>query len=362
MEQDVWDFIVIGGGIAGVSAAARLSALGSVALLEGETALGYHASGRSAALYEANYGKASTVALNIASRSYHETADGGVLSPRGLMLITSAEKDAHFEHDRTTMKLDEISLTDALHHWPILRPERVTRAAYDAQAEDIDTDRLLQSFANTLRKNGGSVLTSQTVTGLHRDGGLWTISSTTRTLRARIVVNAAGAWADQVAVMAGIAPLGLTPLRRSMARVPAPDGHDVTHWPMLFGPGEDWYSKPDAGALLVSPADEDPVEPHDAYADDLVLAEGLARFEENVVYNTPRLLASWAGLRTFSPDRTLVLGPDRHESSFIWCAGQGGYGVQSAPAASQLLADLASGRQSDLDLATIADLSPNRFS
>ena len=146
-----------------------------------------------------------------------------------------------------------------------------------------------------------------------------------------------------------------------MARIAAPAGHDVTHWPMVFGAGEDWYAKPDAGALIVSPAEEHPSEPHDAFADDMVLAEGLARYEAHMTAPVTRMLANWAGLRTFSPDRQLVLGPSPQDAAFIWCAGQGGYGFQTAPAASQLLADLVAGTTPALDPATIAALDPARF-
>jgi glycine/D-amino acid oxidase-like deaminating enzyme len=146
-----------------------------------------------------------------------------------------------------------------------------------------------------------------------------------------------------------------------MARIPAPGGHDVSRWPMMFGPGEDWYAKPDAGALIVSPAEEDLMEPHDAWADDMVLAEGLARYEEVVTEPVTRLISSWAGLRTFSPDRVLVIGRDPREPSFFWLAGQGGYGFQTCPAASRLAADLIGGRTPELDADLVAALSPARF-
>ena len=176
-----------------------------------------------------------------------------------------------------------------------------------------------------------------------------------------MIVNAAGAWADQIAALAGIAPLGLQPLRRSMARIPAPGGHDVSSWPTLLGVGETWYSKPDAGALIVSPAEEDPAEPHDAWADDMVLAEGLARYEEMVSEPVTRLISNWAGLRTFAPDRVLVIGRDRSHPGFFWLAGQGGYGFQTSAAASQLAAELICGQPPELDAATVAALSPARF-
>ena len=355
------DIIVIGGGIAGISAAARLSHLGRVTVLERETALGYHASGRSAALFEQSYGKPSVIALNKASRAYLETENGGVLSPRGIMLVGTAETAGLFNHDLAAMHLTQIGIDAALDLLAILNPDVVTRAAYDADAFDIDTDRLIQNFAREVRGNGGQVLTGAKVTAITRTRDGWRVSTAQGDHAARLLVNAAGAWVDRIAALAGIAPLGFTPLRRSMARIAAPAGHDVTHWPMVFGAGEDWYAKPDAGALIVSPAEEHPSEPHDAFADDMVLAEGLARYEAHMTAPVTRMLANWAGLRTFSPDRQLVLGPSPQDAAFIWCAGQGGYGFQTAPAASQLLADLVAGTTPALDPATIAALDPARF-
>jgi glycine/D-amino acid oxidase-like deaminating enzyme len=161
--------------------------------------------------------------------------------------------------------------------------------------------------------------------------------------------------------MAGVEPFGFAPLRRSMARIPAPGGHDISRWPMIFGAGEAWYCKPDAGALIVSPAEEHLTTPHDAFADDMVLAEGLARYEEMVTEPVTRLLANWAGLRTFAPDRVPVIGFDTKTPGFFWLAGQGGYGFQSAPAASQLAADLLTEQPSTLDPACVAALAPARF-
>ncbi|MFQ1699565.1 NAD(P)/FAD-dependent oxidoreductase [Loktanella agnita] len=353
------DVLIIGGGIAGVSAAARLSALGSVTLLESESALGYHASGRSAALFEENYGKPSTIALNAASRQFHIDAD--TLSPRGFMLVGTAETADSFAADQAQMKLDAITMPEAQAQIPILDTQSIDRAAFHADAWDIDTDKLIQHFAKLARQQGGQIITKAPVTAINRTSHGWQVTAGAQTYDARMIVNAAGAWVDVIAAMAGVKPLGFTPLRRSMARIPAPGGHDVSTWPMLFGPGENWYAKPDAGALIVSPADADATTPHDAFADDMVLAEGLARYEAHVTEPVTRLLASWAGLRTFAPDGTLVLGRDPVEPQFVWCAGQGGYGMQSSPGASQLLADLIAGTQSNIDAASIAALSPARF-
>ncbi|MEJ6392513.1 FAD-binding oxidoreductase [Gymnodinialimonas sp. 2305UL16-5] len=356
----IYDFIVIGGGIAGVSAGARLASLGSVCVLEAETAPAYHASGRSAALYEGSYGNSVTVALNQASRADLDTLDGGLLSPRGLMMLGGPGQEAALARDIASMALTPLTPAEAQARVPILNLDHVVGAAMNDDAWDIDTDRMVQNFAKTIRSKG-RIATHAPVAEITQDGTIWRVTAN-ETYRARHIVNAAGAWADQIAAMAGITPLGLIPLRRSVARMPAPGGHDVRAWPMLLGADESWYAKPDAGAWLVSPAEEDRVDnPHDAYANDLSLAEGIARYQPFVTAEVTRVTGNWAGLRTFAPDRCLVIGPDPAMPSFLWAAGQGGYGFQTAPAASQLLADLVADRQPALDKAHISALCPSRF-
>ncbi len=353
------DFLVIGGGIAGLSAGARLSEHGSVTVLEAEDALGYHASGRSAALFEQDYGSESVVQLNRASADFLHSNNGGYLSPRGLLLVGGLDQHGQFVTDLAELGMNETSPDDAINRVPILNRKTVGYAAIKEGAFDIDTDRMLQDFARTIRANGGEVLTKRRVVEIRKDRN-WIVEAG-ETFEAAHLVNAAGAWADVMAQLAGIAPVGLIPLRRSMARIPAPGGHDVRDWPMMLGVGERWYAKPDAGKLLVSPADTDPAEPHDAYADDMVLAEGLARYEEMVTEPVTRVEANWAGLRSFAPDRTLVLGPEPSDPTFIWSAGQGGYGIQTAPAASRLVTDLVVGTVPELDAATISTLRPDRL-
>lgn len=355
----VYEFLIVGGGIAGISAAAQLAQLGSVLVIETEDHLAYHASGRSAALYEPHYGPPAVVALSEASGDALRAA--GVLSPRGLLLLGTADDREGFEAEQKAFGLDPISVAEAQAIVPILSDQVVVRAAMSAHASDIDTDLLVQTYARAARGAGAQIVTGAQATAIRRDAGVWTVTTRKGEMRGRILVNAAGAWVDEVAKMAGIRPLGFTPLRRSMARIPAPGGLDVSAWPMMFGAGEAWYAKPDAGALIVSPAEEDPATPHDAWADDMVLAEGLARYEEVVTVPVDRLLASWAGLRTFSPDRVPVLGRDSTEPAFVWCAGQGGYGFQSAPAAAALLADILAGRPPDIDDRTLRSLSAGRF-
>ncbi|NOD34581.1 MULTISPECIES: FAD-binding oxidoreductase [unclassified Ruegeria] len=353
------DFLIIGGGIAGLSAGARLSQHGTVMVLEAEDALGYHASGRSAAMFEESYGPPSVVALNKAGAAFLHTQNGGYLTPRGLMLIGAQDQSDLFAADRRDLNMTHISVDDAIARVPILNPDQVGFAAISEAAFDIDTDRLLQDFARTIRNNGGTISTRHKVTAIRKDVH-WIVTAG-QNFEARNVVNAAGAWVDQIADLAGLPPIDITPRRRSMARLPAPGGHDVSGWPMMLGVGETWYAKPDAGKLLVSPSEADPVPPQDAYADDMVLAEGLARYEALMTEAVTRVETNWAGLRSFAPDGTLVLGRDPLEPSFIWSAGQGGYGFQTAPAASQLLCDLVTGAPPALDAKNVAMLSPDRL-
>ena len=354
------DFLVIGGGIAGLSAGARLAPQGTVCVLEAEMAIGYHASGRSAALFEPNYGNAAVRELNRASEDYLRDTEGGYLTPRGFLLVGMAETADLFAGDLAQMGCPEISVDEALTRVPILRADRITRAAYNAGAEDIDTDRMLHGFAREIRRHAGQVATTSRVTGIRRTATGWEVDAG-ETHAARLLVNAAGPWADRIAQMSGIAPVGITPYRRSMARLAPPGGHDVSSWPMIFGAGETWYAKPDAGHLIVSPADEDPSEPMDAWPDDMVLAEGLARYQDHVTEEVTRPTATWAGLRSFAPDRTLVLGPDPTDPGFVWSAGQGGYGFQTAPAASTLVAQLTIGERPDLPADTVAAINLDAF-
>lgn len=354
------DFLIIGGGIAGVSAAARLAPLGTVTLLEAEDNLAHHASGRSAAMFLESYGNRVVRALNNASVEFLTAS--GVLSPRTLLLLGAADEAEGFAAQAAEMDLAEITLDEAATLWPLLNRAHATHAALREDTSDLDTDLFLQTFLRVARQHGANVLTRARVTAIAKDSTGWTVTAAGQTHRARHIVNAAGAWADTVAATAGVAPLGIQPYRRSMARIALPEGMDPAHWPFVDGVGDDWYAKPDAGALIVSPGDEDPADPHDAWADDMVLAEGLARYQEFSTAPVERMLANWAGLRSFAPDRALVIGRDAHDASFLWLAGQGGYGFQTAAAASDLLAQIAGHSPKTLDVDTVAALSPARFS
>ena len=354
------DILIIGGGIAGLSAAAALAPQATVTLLEAEDALGYHASGRSAAMFLKDYGNDVVRALNYASAPHHEAA--GILTPRGMMMVARPHERDDFVAEAAHFNMQEIGMDQARAHVPVLNPKTSAYAAYRADAHDLDADRLLQSYTAQARRGGVNIVQKAQATAISKTANVWQVRAGAETYHASILINAAGAWVDEIARLAGIAPLGFQPYRRSMARIPAPGGHDVSTWPFLDGVNERWYAKPDAGKWIVSPSDEDPVEPHDAWADDMVLAEGLARYEEMVTEPVTRLETSWAGLRTFSPDRALVIGADVSDPTFYWLGGQGGYGFQTAPAASRLIADLVTGQAPEIGADIARALSPSRFS
>ncbi|MGR3322677.1 MAG: NAD(P)/FAD-dependent oxidoreductase [Pseudooceanicola sp.] len=355
------DFLIIGGGIAGISAAARLAPMGATTLLEAEPALAYHASGRSAAMFLLSYGSGPVLDLNAASEDHHRHADGGVLTTRPMMLIGRPGEEGAYAEEARAFGLTDLSLAEARSLVPILHPETVTRAGLREDTCDLDTDLLIQNFRRAALSAGAEIVTGAQVTVISHGADGWHVTAGDRVWSAGTLVNAAGAWSDPVAEMAGVAPLGIVPHRRSMARLPAPGGHDVSRWPFIDAVAERWYAKPDAGKLIVSPSEEDPTVPHDAFPDDMVLAEGLARYEEMVTEPVRRVEHAWAGLRSIAPDRALVIGRDPDMPDFVWLAGQSGYGFQTAPAASQLAADLIAGRPPSLPAAAVRALSPERL-
>ena len=357
----MFDIMIIGGGVAGISAAARLSINSSVLLLEGESALGYHASGRSAASFIRDYGNKVTRDLNEQSYEYLRTENNGVLSDRGLMVLAKKVQRDAFETSSLSLGLSEISLSEAKTQIPIINSEIVRYASYREDVYDLDTTRLMQNFEKEAKYNKAQIKNNSTVIKIEYLNSMWRVSTDNGEYHSTILVNAAGAWVDHISAMAGIEKIGFLPLRRSMARIPLPSEFDVTNWAFFSGPMEDWYAKPDAGQLLVSPAEEELVQPHDAWADDLILAEGISRYQEFVTTPVCKISTNWAGLRTFAPDRSLVIGSAKSNSTFFFIAGQGGYGFQTAPAASNLLKELILGLPNDLEKNTIKKLDPKRF-
>ncbi len=361
--METCDILVIGGGMAGISAAARMADTARVIVLEAEASIGYHSTGRSAAAFIVNYGSPLLRVLNRASEAFfHDPqllGETSLLTGRGELMVARDEDlpalDAYLDGARGIERLDAAQAVALV---PILRADRIAAAAYEPAAYDIDVDRMLQGFARLLRARGGRIVPQAQVTALSHQGGVWIATTAQGPFQAPVVVNAAGGWADKLAAMAGVATVGLRPLRRSAAIIPAPGGHDVTRWPLFTGASEDWYAKPEAGKLMVSPADEDPVEPHDVWADDMVIAEGLERYSQMVITPVTRVDHTWAGMRSFVADRNPVVGFAPDADGFLWLAGQGGYGIQTAPALSQLAADLCLGRTSELSEGIVASLAP----
>ncbi|MBS3649534.1 FAD-binding oxidoreductase [Pseudaminobacter sp. 19-2017] len=367
-DRIVADVAVIGAGIAGAGVAAELARDFRVVMIEREDRPGHHSTGRSAALFIPNYGNGVIRALNRASGPlFHGAASDlfphPLLTDRGLLYVADPDGvGAHRELLAESEGIQEISVDEALAMVPILRRDGIVEASFEEDAHDIDVAALHQGWLKAA-KQGGAVLYTQceVISGERRDGQ-WLIKTSQGEVFANIVVNAAGAWGDIVAKACGLEPIGLQPLRRSMAVLPGPAGYDIRRWPSFNDARERWYAKPDGGRLFVSPADEDPVDPHDAYPDDMVLAEGLDRFQQLVNYEVTHLERSWAGLRTFAPDHTPVAGFDRTAEGFFWLAGQGGYGIQTSPALSLLAGQLIRQAEPSAELGAIVPaLSPNRF-
>lgn len=362
------DVLIIGAGIAGVGVAAALADTHKVVILERESQPGYHSTGRSAAIFLPNYGNDVIRGLNHASAPLFQQRDVSLfpeplLTSRGSLTVadeSGVEACDEFVRSGVGVTATDVDRTIAM--VPILSRDYVKAACYQADAWDIDVNALHQGWLRKAAALGVQLFAKSEVVSAKRVAGEWQVETADRTFRARTVINASGAWADSTAALFGAEPLGLTPMRRSIAVLPAPENCDTRGWPLVDDVNEAWYMKPDGGRLFVSPCDETPVEPHDAFVDDMILAEGLYRYEQAVTIPVTRVESSWAGLRTFAPDRTPVAGFDSKADGFFWLAGQGGYGIQTSPALSALAAALIRGRAPDSEVESLLPLlSPARF-
>lgn len=362
MSTNTADVIVIGAGVAGLGAAARLSPEARVVVLETEQTPCHHSSGRSAAIFVKSYGPAGVRAATMASEPFFVVPPDGfaaapLLSPRGFLYVDYDGRGVEALL-ATSPDLSPVTAKEAQSLFPILRTDGLTAAAYETDSRNIDVDLLTGGYRRMIRAGGGDIVTSAEVRGLTRADGVWRAETKAGVFEAPIVINAAGAWASAVGAMAGATPIEITPCRRSAAVVPAPEGMDVSAWPLVADADESWYAKPLSGKLMVSPADKDPVEACDIYPDDMVLAEGLDRFQRRMNYEVTRVEHSWAGLRSFPADGEPVVGFDPQADGFFWYAGIGGYGIQTSPALSVLTAELVTGRAASLDT---APFDPGRF-
>jgi len=343
----IFDIAVIGAGIAGASVAAELSAVASVVLIEQESQPGYHTTGRSAAVYSPIYGPQPIRALTRGSLAFFSNPPAGfcdhpLLSPISAAFVAREDQLDHLAAleadlaDATTVR--RIGSDELYTNLPLLRQGYATGAMWDTGTSEIDVAGLHQGYLRVFGANGGTLLTRAPVTSLTRQAGAWTVQTPQGEITAKIIINAAGAWADEVGKMAGAEVIGLVPKRRTALMIEAPDGVDVKSLPLVVDVEEQFYLKPDAGKLLISPANEDPEAPCDVQPDELDIAYCVDRIERAFSIQVRRIESKWAGLRSFVSDKCPVAGFSDQVEGFYWLAGQGGYGIQSAPALSQFAA------------------------
>jgi len=368
------DVAVVGGGIAGVSAACELAQTGRrVVLLEQEEQLAHHTTGRSAAVFLESYGPPPVRALTVASRRDYEAAPERfgtpqLLEPRSALWIAPPWQVDHLSRLLAEVAtLQVIEPAEAVARCSVLRADWLVGAAIEPDAADIDVLALHQGYVRGLGDAGAQVVRSAPVSALSPvSHGGWRVGWAGGSVTAPTIVLAAGAWGDELAAIAGAAPIGLRPLRRTIAvcRVPADIGLDPTG-PLVCDAEHTWYFKPEGPNVLVSPADETLSEPCDARPDEADVALGIERVNEATTLALRSVVSAWAGLRTFAPDRVPVVGEDPDQPGLFWLVGQGGYGIQTAPALARCLAGLVAGTGLPPDVlalgVTEADLSPARF-
>jgi D-arginine dehydrogenase len=345
-----YDFAVIGAGIAGASVAYELQARGSTVLLEREPMPGYHTTGRSAAVLLESYGNPSGRMLAQGSRSFLESPPQGfaphpLVTPKPLLWIGRED-----QRERLAVDLEAGRVLGAELHpldgagvrelCPVLREDYVAAATLEPGAMIIDVASLLEGFLRGLRAKGGQVQTRAEVTHLERVGELWEVTAGEQTYSAPVVVNAAGAWCDDIARLAGVRTIGLEPLRRTAITFDGPAGYDFQSWPCVIDADEEFYFKPEGAQILGSPADEIPSEPCDAVAEDYEVALAADRIQRATTLEVKHIRQKWAGLRSFVADRSLVLGMDAESPGFFWLAGQGGFGIMTSPAAARAATSL----------------------
>ncbi|MGO4334307.1 NAD(P)/FAD-dependent oxidoreductase [Labrys sp. KB_33_2] len=351
MGKAAFDFVIIGGGMAGASLAYELAETDRVLLIEREQFCGYHTTGRSAALFSETYGNATIRALTRASRGLYEAPPAGfadlpLLTPRPVLFIARADQVARLAAftdilaEASGKKPTVLDTAQARAHVPILRTDYVAQALLDGSSRDIDVHALHQGYLRGAKARGAELVTSAELLGLDRQAGHWRIRTSSGSFEAGTVINAAGAWASTVGGLAGASTVVLTPLRRTAMMLDMPRGFDGTAWPMAIDIDEAFYFKPDAGRLLASPADETPSDPCDAQPEELDIAIAIDRIQRAADLPVRTIARRWAGLRTFAADRSPVVGYDPKAEGFFWLAGQGGYGIQTAPALARAAAAL----------------------
>lgn len=369
------DVLIIGAGMAGASAGFFLASRMRVTLLERESQPGYHTTGRSAALFAESYGTRQVRALTLATRAFLERppagfADHPILSPRGALFVGDAGQLAELAELHAALEgvcpgVRRLDPDEAVRMVPVLAPGWVAGGVLDPVAADMDVHALHQGFLRGVRAAGGALHCDAGVSRIERVSGGWRVHCDGASFEAAVLVNAAGAWCDEVAAMAGVAPIGLVPRRRTAFTFTPPEGVDISGWPAVIGADESFYFKPDAGQLLGSPANADPVTPHDVQPEELDVATGIWRIEQASSLRVRRPSRTWAGLRSFVADGDLVAGFAPDAAGFFWCAAQGGYGIQTSAAMGEACAALILGEGLPQHIrgfgVTEAMLSPRRL-
>ncbi len=369
------DFIIVGAGIAGASVAYELAERSRVLLLEREDQPGYHTTGRSVATYIQTYGNEVIRPLTIASKPFLDAPPAGfaerpLLTPRGCLFVGRPGReevlDRTFEEARGRVEgLRRLDGAEARALVPVLRPDETGGGFLEPGAMDVDVNALHQGFLSGAKARGARLVTDAEVLGLERGAADWRVESRAGAFAAPVVIDAAGAWCDELAGLAGAAPVGLVPKRRTVIAFAAPAGHDIAAWPIVGDIDEGWYFKPDAGRILASPADATPSPPCDVQPEELDVAITVDRIQTATDLEIPRIDSRWAGLRSFVDDGVPVVGFDPRVEGFFWLAGQGGYGIQTAHAMGRAAAALAAGAPLPADLVdagvTAEALSPARF-
>ena len=368
---------VVGGGIAGASAAYHLLKADrslEIILVEAEDQLGYHTTGRSAALLLENDGTESTRSIVQASVDFLLNPPEGLtenvfVRPRDVMHIATFEQSASVdrfleENSNGRIPTKEISKSEAKKRFPALREQGLDRVVVDEGAGDIDVHCLHQAYLNNFRKNGGQIKPSTRIDSATRNGDHWNLETKMGDIPVDLIVNAAGAWGDQVAIRAGVEPVGLQPRRRTAFTVNSSEPN-IQKWGMIADIDLQFYCKPDGQQLLCSLAEENPSEPCDAKHDEADVALAIERINAATTLDIRSVQTAWTGLRTFAPDRSMVIGPDTTDDSFFWCVGQGGTGIMTSPGVGRLLADLfTAGKPSEHFYKTglkNEDIFPKRF-
>jgi len=369
----VADAVVIGAGIAGASAAYFLARFRRVVVLEREAQPGYHTSGRSAAMFCDAFGSPSIRALGRTSGGFLRRppagfADTAVATARAVLFTGRADQAASLAALRAAAPdaaMDLLGPAAAQALVPVLRAETVAAGAWRIDALALDVHALLTGYLRGVRAHGGRIVTDAEVGAIDRAAGNWIVTTGSGRFAAPVLVNAAGAWSDPIAMLAGVAPLGVQSLRRTAITIDVPPGLAVGHWPMVNDVDDRWYFKPEAGGLMASPADESPSPPCDARPEEEDVAGIIARIEEVTTLRVRRPRSTWAGLRNFTCDRDFAIGFDPTAEGFFWLTGQGGSGVLTSPAAGRLAAELIADGRPSLELidagVSPAALSPARF-